>query len=170
MSTDAFEIEIEKLKAVVGAKSDSDLARELGLSRYAVAKWRKKGAIPPAYDLLFLTPGLSPVDAAVLFIIRREIYGNPAKSYFLRMALQALSCANLDPADNSIDGEIILTRLMGMASDVCRKTLGKPLCESEEEYGKLVAAMFSDEEEERLVRTLRTFGYETPQSDSAISG
>ncbi len=170
MSTKAFDTAIARLKTAVGAESDSDLARALDLSRYAVAKWRAKGSIPPAYSFLVDGGGSDTVDSAVLFIIRRDLYRHPHNRYFLRAALKVLQLVNRDPTDDPTEGEVILTRLMGMASDTCRKVLGQAYCETEEDYSALLSAILSPNEEERLLRTLATIGYKpTPQSDSAIS-
>lgn len=169
MSTKAFEAAIARLKAVVGAESDSDLARALDLSRYAVAKWRAKGSIPPAYSFLADGGGSDPVDSAILFNHRRALYRHPHYSYFLRAALKVLQLVNRDPSDDPVAGEVVLTRLMGMASDTCWKVLGQAYCETEDDYSALLSAILSPSEEERLLRTLATIGYKpTPQSDSAI--
>jgi len=170
MSTKAFGAAIARLKAAVGAESDSDLARALDLSRYAVAKWRAKGSIPPAYSFLVDGGGADTVDSAILFNIRRNLYRHPHNRYFLRASLKVLQLVNRDPTDDPAEGEVILTRLMGMASDTCLKVLGQAYCETEEDYSALLSAILSPSEEERLLRTLATIGYEpTPQSDSAIS-
>lgn len=168
MSTSVFETQLAELKGLLAAESDSDLARALGISRYAVAKWRKAGSIPAAYSFLVSGFQRDPVEAAVLFIIRRDVYRHPNNSYFLRAALEALHGAGVDPTDDAAKGEAIITRLMGMASDACTRELGKPRCEIEGDYAKLIAVMSSERWAERLARTLKAPLAATPQSDSAI--
>lgn len=43
-----IDLYIENLKRLAGAKSDSELARSLSLSKQAIAAWRRRGAVPLA--------------------------------------------------------------------------------------------------------------------------
>jgi len=45
---------IEKAKAALGVRTDEQLAGKLGLSKQAIANWRRRGEIPSAIELRFV--------------------------------------------------------------------------------------------------------------------
>lgn len=154
MLTDDFEARLDALKRAFGADTDSDLARQLGLTRFAVSKWRRTKTIPASYGFVLQDVETGPVGAAMLFIIRRDIYRHPSNGYFLRAALDLSNRVPTAQSASSATLERRLTLLMSLALDVCREKFGRDHCETEADYLEVVAAMSEPRHVERLQRAL----------------
>ena len=155
MGTEAFENQMTALKEALGASSDSELATTLGITRFAVSKWRINGVIPPRYRFVVDDSSTDAVSAAVQFIIHQEIYKHPDNHFWLRAAIHLLNTsAQADVERTAAETERLLTRLMGFAADVTRGELGKPRCEGAGDFDRLIVALASDDHAARLARTL----------------
>jgi len=141
-----IEDQVQRIREVMGAKSDSDLASKLGLGRTAVSRWKQRGFIPPEYRALIETPRGQLLDFASQFIVHREVYQHADHHYWLRAALHFLPAdygSSLPVADRARTLDFVLTRLMGAALDATVRELGKPRCEGEEDYRALIEVLAS---------------------------
>lgn len=168
MGTDAFEGQLAALKTALGAASDSDLASKLGLTRYAVSKWRINRVLPPRYRFVIDDHAVDGVSAAMQFIFHQEIYKHPDNHFWLQAALHMLGTSEASdrtPAQT----ERLLTRLMGFAAGVTRSDLGKARCEGRGDFNELIGALASEGHRDRRARIFFEEAEKaTPQSDSSI--
>jgi hypothetical protein len=151
----------------LGASNDSDLAAKLGLTRFAISRWKARGVIPPKYRFLIERDGGNVVDYGVQFIVHDRVYAHADHHYWLRAALLFLPTeygADLPEGERARLLEFVLTRLMGAAVDATSRELGKPRCEGEGDFQQLIDVLKS-KYSDRIQRVLsegRTA--ETPQS------
>lgn len=139
-----LEDQIRRLREAVGASSDSDLGVRLGLTRFAVSRWKSRGVIPVKYRYLVDRGGLSPIDAGVQQIANEHIYSHADNHYWLRAALHLLPsnyAASLQGMARALLLEFVVTRLMSAAADATVRELGKARCEGEPDYAKLLAIL-----------------------------
>ena len=138
---------VEELKAAVGAQTDIELAARLGLERSTIAQWRRRGQVPVRYRDLVKLPGTVQIDRYVRSADRRSIYGDGSGRYILSACLAMTPLHALDfgedlsPANVGWAREARILSVARVVLEVCTILFGKPRCETEEEFLRLMSAL-----------------------------
>ena len=133
--------QIRRLREVLGASNDSDLAVKLGITRFSVSKWKVRGVIPPEYRFLLERSADEYIDYTVQFIAQNHVYKHADHHYWLRAAFYFLPIdyAMFLPAlDRAKVLDFVITGLMSAAVDATVRVMRKPRCEGEADFSALI--------------------------------
>ena len=130
--------EIDALKHALDVETDLEMAAKLGLSRSAVAQWRRRGAIPARFRRLLEAERTD----TYLETVRQQIFRKPEYHYWLRAALAlatpAGAIAEAGDASAAERRERLILHLMALAMTVTRKDLGLSRIASETAWNRLM--------------------------------
>lgn len=141
--------EIDALKRVVGATTDMDLAEKLGVQRFAVSKWRTRGAVPAKYRPLYRQPTDADISAAMTAAFRLVMFGKKERSYWMAAVLDVLSGSLFQQTSEASGARgLRLERAvldgMNLAMIATARHLGKEVCENDDDYRKLVQVLHNE--------------------------
>lgn len=141
--------EIAALRVRVGAKTDSELARILGVGKSAVSQWATRG-VPDKYKSLLID--LSPEGAreAMAKALKIQVFGRIEPAYWLRAALavlpaEALAEGGETPQERGRRLERLVLELMNAAYEATYMVHGRELCRDDGECDRVIDLMVSEE-------------------------
>lgn len=151
---------VERLKSALGVSTDQALAQELGLERSTVAQWRRRGSVPAIYREIIAADEVNDARAKII-ASRQHFYGDSRMMYLVRAALAYIPSQEFeDNTDLSAallgdHRERLLLNVGQVVQEACRALFGRSICESENEYDKLVKALGAEPFSTRIRQALQ---------------